>query len=264
MNKIDLIKFIETSMKNLQSTIEFSSKYNSPINFDSASFGETLTCILLETMGAGTNGGGQFDTIAGDEVKTMLKCQGKDCTSCKTKNTFFREKCHKCGKSDFKIPQDTRAGISVKEHFDYFPSLRDYVIVEISPKTLEATCREFTLNVYKIDKNNKFFNDMLKIQKDHGGNTKNLLTTSVEFGMSDPRLLFSCEINSSGQVVNDSFEKQGSIRVPRSLFKRQYREYRDLIDENGYDPRANPLNIAPRRGTHGKLRGKTQRTNLIK
>ena len=35
MTNHDLISFIETSMRNLQSTIEFSAKYNSPINFDS-------------------------------------------------------------------------------------------------------------------------------------------------------------------------------------------------------------------------------------
>ena len=264
MNKTDLIKFIEVSMKNLQSTIKFSSKYNSPINFDSGAFGETLACILLNTMGAGTNGGGQFDTISGDEVKTMFKCQGKDCTSCETKNTFFREKCHKCGKRNFIIHQDTRAGISVKEHFDYFKSLRNYIIVELSPKTVEATCREFTLKAYRINKNNEFFNGILEIQKEHGANTKNLLTTSFEFGMSDPRLIFSCEINSDGQVINDSFEESGPIRVPKSSFIRQYKEYKDLIDEDGYDPHANLLSITARRGTQGKSRGKTQRTNIIK
>ena len=260
----DLIRFIETSMKNLQSTIEFSAKYNSPINFDSGSFGETLSCILLNTKGAGTNGGGQFDTIAGDEVKTLFKCQGKDCKSCGTKNTFFREECHHCGGSDFKIPQDTRAGISVREHFDYFSSLRNYVIVEIKPKTLEPTCREFFLSAYKIDKNNKFFNDMLSLQKEYGGNTKNLLTTSVEFGLSDPRQIFSCEISSTGKVINASFGDPNPIKVPRSLFQRQYREYRDLIDEDGYDPHVNRLNITAQRGTHGKSRGVTKRTNLIK
>jgi hypothetical protein len=120
------------------------------------------------------------------------------------------------------------------------------------------------LKAYRIDKNNKFFNGILEIQKEHGGNTKNLLTTSVEFGMSDPRLLFSCEINSDGQVINDSFEKSGPIRVPKSIFKRQYKKYEDLIDEDGYDPHANPLNITACRGTQGKPRGKTQRTNIIK
>ena len=260
----DLISFIETSMKNLQSTIEFSAKYNSPINFDSGSFGETLACILLNTLGAGTNGGGQFDTIAGDEVKTLFKCQGKDCKTCGVKNTFFRISCHKCGSKDFKIPQDTRAGISVKEHFDYFSSLRNYVIVEIKPKTLEPTCREFILSAYKIDKNNRFFNEMLRLQKEFGGNTKNLLTTSVEFAMSDPRHLFSCEIDSNGNVIDPLFERPDPILVSKALFQRQYKQYRDLVSDDGYDPSTNRLNITARRGTHGKARGVTKRTNLIK
>ena len=264
MNKTDLIRFIEVSMKNLHSTIEFASKYNSPINFDSASFGETLACILLDTKGAGTNGGGQFDTVTGDEVKTLFKCQGKNCKSCGTKNTFFRKDCHSCGSTDFTIPQDTRAGISVKEHFDYFSSLRDYVIIELRPKSLDPDSREFVLAAYKIDKNNKFFNEMLRLQKEHGGNTKNLLTTSVEFFLSDPRELFSCEISSDGEVLNANYADLSPIIIPQSLFQRQYKKYRDLVGAGGYDPSVNSLDIVALRGTQGKARGVTRRTNLLK
>ena len=262
-----LKKYITIQFKTLKDNIEFSDKFNSPLCFCTSAFGETLTCILKNTKGSGTNGGGSFDTCTGDEVKTLMKLQSKKCTNCGYKNTFFSSSCHSCGHESFEYATDTRAGIDSKSHFKYYNELDEYIIVEISPEVLNHNCRRFKLSVSKIKKDNKFFNSLLNVQKQSGTFNKNLLTTSVEYLMSCPCKMFTCvvDVEKDVKVENMLFYGENEYEmVPKELFKRQYKEYQNKIKVKSYDPFKNELNIIAVKGNHGKKRGKTKRNNILK
>lgn len=232
--------------------------------------GEALACALFQTKGSGTNGGISFDTASGHEVKTVCKIQSKTCKHCGCKNAFFTSNCHKCGKSNFKYVSDSRAGISPKSHFKYIRELKSYIIFDITPESYDYDINKVNITGWIIDKNNKFFNSLLRIQKDTGSDTKNLLTTSVEFFLSSPSKFFEAKLDISSLNPNNSY-KISSLTydtslvpvVERRLFARSYKDLFDKVSEQGYNSVDNPLRIVARKGTHGKRRGDVSRKNLL-
>ena len=269
-NKITQIeKFINTMFQPVVDSIQYSRDMNTPIMFDSGSFGESLVCLIFGSKGSGTQGGASFDDSHGREVKTLFKLgQSKQCTACSWKNSFFSDTCHNCGGEHFKHANDTRAGISCGSHFRYYEQLGDYIIIEIAPDIEDHVCRSAKLTGWIIKKDNIFFNSMLETQHSKGADNKNLLTSSVEFGMSAPSMFVEVQIDFSKTIeskvlhFNPQYDTLYVSLVPRNLFKRQYREFQPLITDTHYCPVSNPLNIRAVVGTQGKERGKVNRKNI--
>lgn len=268
--KQQIEEYIETSFLTIKNAIPYSEKYNTGITFDTGTFGEVLTCIIFDCYGSGTQGGASFDTSRGDEVKTLFfASQAKECNKCGFKCSFFMKSCVKCESSDFTYKKDTRAGIDSKTHFRYYSELNNYVIYAIEPESYHFDCRKFTIKGYLIKKDNKFFNEMLQIQKEYSAGHKNLLITSIEFDMSCPSLflkasvtieeIVKCEI----QNISYTYEEQHVAQISKNKFKRNYKKYLPFINEERYNPIKNIINVEPAKGTHGKKRGTVRRKNLL-
>ena len=271
-NKITQIEqFINTMFQPVVDSIKYSRDMNTPIMFDSGSFGESLVCLVFDSKGSGTQGGASFDDSHGREVKTLFKLgQSKQCIACNWKNSFFSETCHDCGGKNFKHANDTRAGISCGSHFRYYDELGDYIIIEFTPDIEDHTCRSATLRGWIIKKDNQFFNSMLQTQKEAGADNKNLLTSSVEFAMSAPskfievKIDFSKTVKSTVSHFSPQYDVKNVSLVPRTRFVRQYRKFQDLITDSQYNPVYNSLDILAIAGTQGKKRGIVSRKNIQK
>lgn len=271
----DIENYINTFLNPLFVSGQYQKNNNMPLNFDGGNFGEGLVCLVYDKIGSGTSGGCSFDTTDGDEIKTLCFFQSKQCVECKHKNGFFVEKCFKCSKTNFKYADDTRACISCTAHFNNFDEIGNYYIVEIKPNQTNFDCSSATVKIFIINKNNKFFNELLNVQKVNGEKIKNLFTDNIEFWLCCPSLSFEAEIqydikqsvsNTTIKFMNGEYNVEYVDRhLPSSLFKKAknklYRDYCSQINENGYDPVTNYLDIKPEKGTHGKSRGVTERKN---
>ena len=260
--------YIDTFFRTVHDSIVLSQNKNFPIIFDSGAFGEGLVCLIFGANGSGTSGGASFDSDAGDEVKTLFKFQATECKHCGWKNSFFTKKCHSCGAENFKYANDTRAGISCSSHFKYYKDLRAYYIIEIIPDTEHHSCRSASIIGWIIQKDQPFFNSMLKIQHEKGADNKNLLTTSVEFSLCAPSKFLEVHVDfSKGATskvlrLSDKYDILTVPKVKTSAFKRQYRDLQEQILGSHYDPVANPLRIRARPGNQGKPRGIVTRKNI--
>ena len=271
--KAEIESYLKDSFINFSPRrIERAVSYNSPIIFDAGSFGETLASIIYNCIGCGTQGGGSFDLADGKEIKSINKFQSKNCKDCKGKNSFFSKKCVHCGGEQFKYANDSRAGISTSSHFLYEEELGDYIIFQIVPDTYEYSCRSAKIYGYRIEKNNQWFRKMLLLQKEKGSNTKNLLTTSVEFYMSAPAKIFEASVDFSQEEIladvsflNPEYNEGNVLPVPKELFTktRQYKQYFPLLEDiEYYDACTNVFGFQPLVGSHGKERGEVLRKNL--
>lgn len=249
---------------------------NIPLNFDSGNFGEGLICITYNKKGSGTSGGCSFDTANGDEIKTLCFFQSKNCKNCKFKNGFFVEKCFQCNSLEFIFADDTRANINSNSHNKYLDKIGSYYIVEIKPNQIKFDCFSATIKVFIINKDNQFFNELLNVQRENGKVSKNLFTDNAEFWLCCPSLCLHAvaqhnikeELTTTTiKFINNVYDTEYVDRnLSKDLFKKtknkEYKKYVDQINENGYDPISNPLNIKAEKGTHGKDRGITKRHNL--
>jgi hypothetical protein len=231
--------------------------------------GESLACALFQTKGSGTNGGMSFDTASGHEVKTVCKIQSKSCKHCSCKNAFFTSVCHQCGGADFKYVDDSRAGISSKSHFRYKNELESYIIFDIVPENYSHDVKQINITGWIINKDNEFFNSMLRVQAESGSDSKNLLTTSVEFYLSAPSKFFEAKLDISSDTGNNTYkinshcyDKAFVPIVERRLFNRNYKDLFVKIPKEGYNSVVNSLRVVARKGTHGKRRGNVSRKNL--
>lgn len=278
-NNKDIENYINMFLNPLFVSGQYQKSNNIPLNFDSGNFGEGLVCIAYDKKGSGSSGGYSFDTADGDEVKTLCFFQSKKCKNCEYKNGFFVEKCFQCNNPEFTFVDDTRSGINSIAHYKYFDKIGNYYIVEIKPNEMNFNCISATIKIFIIDKSNMFFNELLEVQMKNSKNpSKNFFTDNAEFWLCSPSLSFHAVTQYSVKekvatttikFINDVYDIQYVDRnLPSDLFKKaknkEYKKYVDQIDENGYDPISNPLNINAKKGTHGKDRGITKRNNLLK
>tara|TARA_Y100000310_G_C20270571_1_gene617802 strand:- start:95 stop:556 length:462 start_codon:yes stop_codon:yes gene_type:complete len=150
------------------------------------------------------------------------------------------------------------------------------MIVEIIPTEQSASCRNAKIKMWRIKKDNPFFNSVLDVQREAGRNKthKNLLTSSVEFKMSCPSLCMEADVDFSDKwylkskvtTLNTKYEENTVGGIPPSEFKRQYKEYQlkaqRFTTDGLYDPIANKAGVIAKAGSHGKSRGNTKRSNV--
>jgi hypothetical protein len=268
--------YINTFLNPLFLSANYQKINNIPLIFDSGNFGEGLVCVMFDKKGSGTSGGCSFDTTDGDEVKTLCFFQSKQCKDCEYKNGFFVEKCFKCGSFNFKYANDTRASISCKAHYDYYNDINQYYFLDIKPSVNNFDCDGAIIKMYVVNKDNKFFNELLEVQRANGSDIKNILSSSIEFWLCCPSLVLEAQaiflqeeqkVTTTIKFTNYKYDtKFVNTKLTKDCFKgnKNYKKYVDQIDENGYDPITNPLDIKPEKGTHGKSRGITKRQNYQK
>ena len=245
-------------------------EYNIPIQFDTGNFGETLAVLMFETLGAGTSGGCSFDTAIGHEVKTISFLQSIKCTGCGFKCNFFTPECYKCGGTEFSHPKDSRAGISCTSHRKYLDQLDSYVIFHLEPDTYDHSCRSITLRAYVIEKDNKFFNELLTLQEATASKHKNL-TLNIEFDLCAPARIFEAHIHFGKKTqvdivhANCTYNTNEVGIIPREKFEenRRYRKFASIVPD-AHSPLENTkYNILAQKSMHGKKRGKVERKNIL-
>ena len=273
MNLDNIKDFIERTLGYAfeEKMLQYYAQYNTPILFDTGNFGETLTAMLFETLGAGTSGGCSFDTAAGHEVKTINFFQSIECTKCGFKCNFFTPKCYRCGGAEFSHPQDSRAGISCTSHRKYLDQLDSYVIFHLEPDAYDHSCRSATLTAYLIEKDNKFFNDLLALQEASGSAKSKNLTLNIEFDLCAPARVFEAHVHFGKTTQVDiiyatSVYNASEVRIiPREKFEKnsRYRKFASTVPE-GHNPLENAkYGICAQKSIHGKKRGNVERTNIL-
>lgn len=202
-NKMEIESFLK--MRNIiwraEMELERASDRNIPLAFIGVgNFGEYLCSLISGKIGSGSKGGCAFDLLSkdntkADEVKTICLIQPKKCIECQVKIPYFQKVCSGCNKSEFKIIRDSRAGINVIEHFKYESKFENYWIVIIDLKGNEQD-DVIQIKIYKIDAKNRYFNELLRTQKEKSkSRTTNLLPYSYDFYASGPEHIYDIELS---------------------------------------------------------------------
>ena len=245
--------------------------FNIPIQFDTGNFGETLTVMLFDTLGAGTSGGCSFDTAAGHEVKTISFLQSTECKKCGFKCNFFTPKCYDCGGSDFSHPQDSRAGISCTSHRKYLDQLDSYIIFHLDPDIYQHSCRSVTLKAYLIKKDDPFFNELLALQEANSATKSKNLTLNIEFWSCAPSRIFEAHIKFGKKTSVDivhaiaAYDAKEVRPIPQSEFQknRRYRKFASVVPLMHNPLENDDYGVCAQKSMHGKKRGKVERTNIL-
>lgn len=226
-NKIDVINTLSIFAKQWPNNIKLSKKTNIPLqpSNDIGSMGEVLVSVLKNIEGTGQTGY-SFDIADGSEVKSNSKLQSKECNKCKTKNSFFNDKCIRCGEENFKFFTDTRYSINSKEHFENFNEMGDYYFNLIEPVYTSKLLIELNFTMFLIKKDNQYFNLLLRNQlNSNKSKVVNLLPMSFDFINSNPIQLISCNIlinlENDEVFIKDIDLDDKKLKIPVNILKKQ-------------------------------------------
>ncbi len=259
------IDLIDHHFGGLRQEIKNSLKFNDGVSFDTGKFGERVNFVLHDTTGVPSNGGCAFDAANGAEAKACNKAQTYVCPDCGSKNNYYAHECHKCGSTGRKDPNDTRWGIDTEAHFKYVDQMPYYCFTIITPLNRSVENPKFNIQVYRIDTKNKFFNDMLCYQLEHGKKAhKNFMPLGRDFYMSSPKMLVDCNVSLSDEVDVEFTEFNTDGReietIPLSLFTKSEQEQLQSVDGSCIITEAVNV-IGVKKSTHGKERGTLNRNN---
>lgn len=230
---------------------------------------ELLTDYAFGLYGTGGKSHGN-DHNDGSETKMVNVFQHKFCKSggsikqkpvCSAINKqhkvhYATEKCDLCGKSKFKVMLDTRANIDSKAHFEY--NIPRYMIwVLLSENNV------VNLKGYLVDSNDKFFIEVLKVQRTKGKKPgKNFMPYGLEWYFSNPLLFAHFKFNKvdeknydvntvffdidspisevlkmdakNNPVGKDVYSRKGTIKeeINKSLGVRNEYTYSEILEHN--------------------------------
>ena len=231
-----------------------------------------MNFVLHNTTGVPSNGGCAFDAANTSEAKGCNKAQTYVCPDCGSKNNYYASECYKCGGTDRKDPNDTRWGIDTEAHFKYVNQMPYYCFTIITPLNRSVENPEFNIQVYRIDTKNKFFNDMLCYQLEHGKKAhKNFMPLGRDFYMSSPKILVDCKVSLVPMSFTDVVEvdfKEFNIdgreieTMPVNLFTKAEQQLLQSVDGSCMISEAVNV-IGVKQSTHGKERGTLNRNNNI-
>jgi hypothetical protein len=221
-----LINFNKSELENIQ--YEKTNTKNYVKSFcNVGNIGEELTLLIYpNSVASGSKGGCSFDNltyvnnkiISAREVKTVCLIQTKECKTCYKKAPFFQNICYFCKKSNFKFITDSRFSINCKSHFEYYNLLECYIFIIISYKD-----DILSIVVYKINSNNKYFDDLLRNQKDNSKSpTCNLLPYSYDFYLSGPIKLLEYLINNKNEITEVFYDilNEKNENIPVDIFNK--------------------------------------------
>lgn len=239
--------------------------FNHAINFDVGCLGERINFVLHGTQGTPSNGGGAFDSTDSSESKAVSYMQPGECLDCGRKVNFYKDTCI-CGSQNIKKKNDTRFGISTTAHFKYLGEIPFYLLTKLRPLNKDINNPEFELTVYKIQADNKFFNDLLAQQNVMKSKGKNFMPKSWMFYGSSPTELLSLKITLGDIIDYDYISQEPRLinTVPADIFnEKQLKLLRDnnvLPDNSGelLVEKVIPV-IGLGKFTGGKKRGTTSR-----
>lgn len=238
--------------------IEYNTGINLGIDDQTA---ELLTCMEENILGTGGSSYG-YDHNNQDETKVSCWVQPKKCCDCSKKIHFFSKSCV-CGSKNFEFINDSRWGIDTQAHFLY--KVQNYHLWVFEPETYDSDVKTFSLKRFLISSENKFFNDILKVQLNSGKTkNKNFIPYSADFFVSNPKMLSNFKIHKDenfGFIV----ERQNNeeilftneiIKKIKPYLKNDFKKNKDTYH---YNELVDYLDIFAKKTSHGKERGKTSR-----
>ena len=223
-------------------------------------FGQVLMSLYTGMFGNGGKGSG-FDLSDrksdAAEIKTVSLCQPWRCRSCDGRSPWTSTRCIHCAKDTLERMNDSRFGISADAHVKHREHLKTYYMVSIDHVEKE----EYRVDAWKIDSANKYFDEYIRCQNEHGGKTVNCLPRSFDFHMSGPTRILSARftLGESPEVV--SFEECSVVEpVPVKCLKKEELALvgKHIVDQCvPYEIASSLLSL--RKKAHGKARGETTR-----
>jgi hypothetical protein len=263
----EVINYLKIITINWLVKIEFGIKTNTPIGVEIGKTDyEVLSCLFYDIKGTGKSSGDN-DHDNGDETKGANKIRPKTC-SCGKICHFFLEKCS-CGSSTFdysddELKTDVRWGIDTNAHFRY--GVPNYHLWILEAKEYSASNRTFLFTLYKINGENKHFNEILKVQNESKSKSKNFIPYSKDFYASEPNKMATFEItlNENGNIITHlpltdlSYTKQ-ILSDKRNLGKYLPSTFVPVKDNYLYEEIESLINVRKFKTAHDKERGYTKR-----
>ena len=258
-------ELLKHTFKDIAKEIRYCLEWEQGFSFDTGKLGERILFIVRNTKGIASNGGCAFDAKNGDEAKLLFLGQTYLCPDCGLKNNYYSTECISCGSTKRKDPNDTRWGIDAEAHFKYEGQIPCYIVTSVKPLNKDLDNLQYRLQTYKINSDNKFFNDMLKHQCDFGSKShKNFMPFRRDFYMSSPIPLVDCIITCKNDDVNveyDLYEPDNQTHInvmPIDIFTKKEKSKLTEIDGQVLISEAVEI-IGVKNSTHGKERGTLNR-----
>lgn len=223
-------------------------------------FGQVLMSLYTGMYGNGGKGSG-YDLSdrkgKAAEIKTVCLCQPWRCEKCKTRSPWSCTTCVHCGSEQIERMNDSRFGISAAAHVKFKDFLKNYYMVTIDHQSKDI----YEICAWSIDSSNKYFNDYVQTQYEHGGSTVNCLPGSYDFYMSGPTRILTSQITLSNTPTVLSLIFPNVVEsMPISCLTTKEKELVSEHIKDGYicyDIVKEHLSL--RKKTHGKARGNTTR-----
>lgn len=189
--QIQIKNLIEDCTSHLPKALKWFTNVNQPIKIIDDTLSEVIHAYFHKTTCGGSAGAG-WDHADNGEEKNTSHIQSYKCPGCGKKVVFFAEECPYCGCTERgKIPHDGRWGISATTHFKYYKELKEYRLHFIEPITEEASCRQFRIRYWTLNKDSMHLNLYAKAQlKSKKSDHINFQPLKVDFWLSRPILKY--------------------------------------------------------------------------
>ena len=270
MSQSVFTNLINHTFRSTVDEIKWSLDYNQGFTFDTGKFGERVLFIVENTRGVPSNGGCAFDSEKKSEAKCCFTAQTYICTDCNSKNNYYSDTCYKCGGTDRKDPGDSRWGIDATAHFTYKDEIPCYIFTHVEPLNKDAENPQYRIRVFRINSDNKMFNDILKHQVNAGKKAhKNFMPFKRDFYMCSPIPLVDCTIDITDSKVIVDYDlycpdnQDGLTRLPVDIFTKSERKLLTSTDNNYSLIEEAIKKFGVKNSTHGKERGKLDRNKNL-
>ena len=244
---------------------------NLPLSFlNVGNFGEEMSLYMFpKSFGGASKGGIAYDNIEYNdsnvtlarEIKFVCREGTKQCKDCKLKSPRYQNVCIKCKKNNFKLFNDSRAGIDSSAHHKYKNIIKEYIIFVLDT---DLYGNVVYLKCFKFNSNNNYFDSYIENQFNNSkSNCCNFLPFSYDWYLSGPIKLFDFRIKLGITPIIDkkyyNLNNDMNEKVPISIFRKSEIKKFDLNPSYTFVDYENTSHIGLRHKNLNKKRGVVKR-----